>query len=105
MGADEPRQVRKEATAVRFPVCRGQPGPHFSGSVVPLKVWGYKKRVPEHPVKEMYSNLQRVNAHLGNRHGSFFEGFTYGRVSKASASDVFRAATVFHMSTGCGNHF
>ena len=27
MGADEPRQVRKEATAVRFPVCRGQPGP------------------------------------------------------------------------------
>ena len=30
MGAVEPRQVRKEATAVWFPVCRGQPSPfHF----------------------------------------------------------------------------
>jgi len=27
MGADESRQVRKEATAVWFPVCRGQPSP------------------------------------------------------------------------------
>jgi len=33
--ADEPRQVRKEATAVRPSVCRGKPGPFFSFDAFP----------------------------------------------------------------------
>lgn len=49
--------------------------------------------------------LKRVDAHLADGHGGFFERFADSRMGKTSPSDIFGAAAVFHVSASSGNHF